>query len=177
MSNHKPLVGVSACLMGENVRYDGGNKIHEIIARQLSEHLTLRPLCPEVAGGLGVPRPPANLVQHNDRIAAIGAKDPSLDVTRPFQRGAQKVVGQCPPQLCAYIVKARSPSCGAGSTPVYSTDGEIIEYGDGLLVRQLRQHFAQLWIVDEHYFDRPGAAKNFIEACRKLTLEQRISEP
>ena len=114
MTDGKPVVGVSACLLGENVRYDGGHKAHHTIIEQLAGSLELRPLCPEVAGGMGIPRPPANLVEEHGSLKVLGAKDSTLDVTEAFHTGAGRIIDQCAGKMCAYIVKARSPSCGSG---------------------------------------------------------------
>jgi len=76
-----PKVGVSACLLGHKVRYDGGHKRNTFLTDSLDSHVEYVPVCPETAIGLSIPRPPIRLVGEPDRPRVIGVDDPSLDVT------------------------------------------------------------------------------------------------
>ncbi len=139
-------IGVSACLLGEPVRYDGGHKRNQILLDCLSEAYELVPICPEVAIGMGVPRPPVQLVARGAEILAVGVLDERLDVTRPLtEYGRQIMVGT---GLCGFIFKSRSPSCGLGTTPIRSEDGSD-QIGNGLFAQQIVQAWPELPVIDE----------------------------
>ena len=74
-------VGISSCLLGEDVRFDGGHKRDAYITGTLSRYFEFHPLCPEVGIGLGIPRPPIRPVQNEGEIRCVGIKDPCADVT------------------------------------------------------------------------------------------------
>ena len=78
-------IAISSCLLGEEVRFDGGHKHNAYITQTLGEYFSYTPFCPEVAIGLGVPRPTVQLVQVEDDIRVRGSKDPQLDVTERLQ--------------------------------------------------------------------------------------------
>jgi uncharacterized protein YbbK (DUF523 family) len=128
----KPLVATSACLLGEPVRYDGGHKYQECIERWLAPHLQLQAVCPEVGIGLGVPRPTLRVVGPPHAQSVVGEHDPALNVTSALEAYADHYVDRIGPfwPLCGWILKSRSPSCGAGSTPVNpAAAGEYLGYG------------------------------------------------
>ena len=97
-------VGVSSCLLGQKVRYDGGHKYNEAIAKALAETFELIPFCPEVEIGLGVPREPIKLIESSTGLRCVGTLSEDLDVT-------DKLAGYADQQrsihagLCGYIFK------------------------------------------------------------------------
>ena len=101
---------ISACLIGENVKYDSGNNaLHVKILEQWKEEGVLVPLCPEVLGGLGIPRPACEVIEGTNRVVCKSGEDVSV----AFAKGAQeslKIVKE--EGVCMAILKARSPSCG-----------------------------------------------------------------
>ena len=116
----KPLVGCSACLLGEPVRYDGGHKQQSHFEQWLLPWLQLQAICPEVGIGLGVPRPTLKLVDGEFGERVVGVQDTTNDVTDrlfDYADGYARRIGRFWP-LTAYIFKARSPSCGVGTAPV-----------------------------------------------------------
>jgi uncharacterized protein YbbK (DUF523 family) len=125
---------VSACLLGERVRHDGGSRpaAHPALARWAAEGRVV-PLCPEVAGGLGVPRPAAERGPDGRVRRADGQ-----DVTPAFEVGAAAAVALAQAEGCPLaVLKARSPSCGVGT--VYDgTFRGILTGGDGLAAAALR---------------------------------------
>lgn len=158
----KPVLGLSACLVGQAVRYDGGHKDQPWL------HLAVLPwvspviVCPEAGAGLGVPRPPVHLVAGPAGPRMIGVADGRLDVTEHVTA----YIGRWLDSLTAvdgFIVKARSPSCAAHDAPLVLESGEVVA-GSGLFTRQLRTHLPLLPIDDEAalsddqarqaYFDR-----------------------
>jgi uncharacterized protein YbbK (DUF523 family) len=109
----RPLVGCSACLLGEPVRYDGGHKLQADYERRLLPWLQLQAICPEVGIGLGVPRPTLKLIGSDIGPRIVQVEDESRDVTNAMLDYADSYLrrlGRFWP-LCAYIFKARSPSC------------------------------------------------------------------
>lgn len=106
----KEKILISACLIGENVKYDGGNNaLHVKVIEQWREEGVLVPLCPEVLGGLSVPRFPCEVVVGENRVVnKIGT-----DVTDAFLKGAKESLRIAKAEgVCMAILKARSPSCG-----------------------------------------------------------------
>ena len=146
---HKPLVGVSSCLMGMAVRYDGQHKFQSPLLEQIAPHVQLLPLCPESMAGMGIPRPPVNLIEDGNVIRAVGRDDPERDVTARL-RTMGRIVSRTYPELCGYIVQSRSPSCGFQTTPIFNADqSEVLRTANGLFVTQLLQAFPDLPILDD----------------------------
>jgi uncharacterized protein YbgA (DUF1722 family)/uncharacterized protein YbbK (DUF523 family) len=115
-------LGVSACLLGEPVRYDGGHKRHAFLTDTLAAYADYLPLCPEAAIGLGIPRPPIHLVGDAARPRALGVKDPSLDVTEPLRQYALDTLNILE-SVSGYIFKKNSPSCGLRHVKVNAAEG------------------------------------------------------
>lgn len=167
---HQPKVGISACLAGHAVRYDAGHKYHDLIMRELGPWLDLQVFCPEADAGLGIPRPPIRLVETSgDTISAIGVETPGLDVTSALKEGTEGFALKQAQELCAYIVKSRSPSCGSGSTPVHDEAGSISRDGDGLLVSALKKACPGLLIIEESDLDSVEKCRAFLEECYALS--------
>ena len=115
-------VGISSCLLGEAVRFNGGHKKSNYITGTLSRYFEFMPVCPEIAIGLGVPREPIRLVGNADKPKALGTRDPTLDVTDALAAcGAQ--MAQRLRHLSGYIFKRASPSCGMERVKVYDRNG------------------------------------------------------
>ncbi len=107
----KLSIGVSACLLGHAVRYDGGHRSDEWLISVLSKQAELVPICPEMAIGMGVPRPPVELTGDVTDPQATGVDNPSIDVTKPLQRFAQQTAAVST-DLAGFVFKGKSPSCG-----------------------------------------------------------------
>lgn len=122
MFKGKTEVAISACLLGQRVRYDGEDKrqaqIVDFFSKQLSEQVIIVPFCPEVAIGLGVPRAKIQLVRQKDeQIKVLGVENHTIDVTESLQSYAREFLRQYP-GVHHVVVKSRSPSCGYQSTPL-----------------------------------------------------------
>ncbi len=162
-------VGVSACLLGQWVRYDGGHKRQDYLCDELAKIVTLIPVCPEVEAGLAVPRPPVKLVELSDGIHALGVASRQLDVTQKLRsfsfQYCKNLTG-----FSGFILKARSPSCGVGSTEIMSIDGE--QYlGDGLFVDVLRSEYPLMPIVQEEQLETCQQQIEFITQLADYALE------
>lgn len=158
-------VGVSACLLGEAVRYDGGHKYDPAVARELARHFELVPICPEVAIGLGVPRPPIQVVRARDGLRVLGVDDPALDVTADLDH----YLAEMEPVLATlsgYVFKSRSPSCGVTDTPVFDAHGRTVAAGAGRFAAGVRARDPDLPVTDERALRDPAARATFIERVR-----------
>lgn len=135
-----PKVLVSACLLGDAVRYDGASKRvqHEVLARWLDEGRVVR-VCPELAGGLSVPRPPA------ERRGAQVVTNHGVDVTAEFSRGAEAALRLCREHgITVAVLKENSPSCGSA----FINDGTFSKTriaGAGLTTDLLRANGVQVF--------------------------------
>lgn len=165
----QPKVGISACLVGERVRYDGDDKYHQLINDELSPWLDLQVLCPEIEAGLGIPRPPVQLVKTQKETRARGVEQSDLDVTEALEVAAKRLSNTQCQALCAYIVKSRSPSCGAGSTPIYDETNQQVENSDGLFVRALKTAHPHMVIVEESSLSDIQKCREFLEQCYQLS--------
>lgn len=115
-------IGISACLIGENVRYDGGSKTSNFCVNDLGQHVKFKPFCPEVAIGLPTPRPTIRQISKGDLIS-VSRPDGSGDVTEALAEYGKRVA-KVAEKLTGYIFCAKSPSCGMERVKVYSEDGK-----------------------------------------------------
>ena len=109
-------VGVSSCLMGEAVRFDGGHKRQIFLERVLSQYFEFKTFCPEMSIGLGVPRQTIRIVNAGNNPLdpiqrVVGTRDSTLDVTEKLSDSADQQQ-EWVADLCGYILKKDSPSCG-----------------------------------------------------------------
>lgn len=160
---HDPIrIGVSACLLGQEVRYDGGHKHNGYLTESLARYFEFIPFCPEVSIGLGIPRAPIRLEQRDGDVRAVGVRDPQLDVSEPLRRyGAQ--VAEANPNLSGYIFKKGSPSCGLERVKIYNAKGMPAEKGRGLYAKAVTDRLSQLPVEEEGRLMDPVLRENFIE--------------
>ncbi len=154
-------VAVSACLLGQRVRYDGNQKQHAFVCRQLQKWISLEGICPEVEIGMGVPRPPIQLRQMGGRIKAVGVEQTGLDVTQQLKHFARMTAQQLS-DIDGYIFKARSPSCGVTTTPIKLSDGSN-KNGTGLFAAQIIRQLPLLPVVEESKLENLSQQINFLQ--------------
>ena len=154
-------VGISSCLLGETVRYDGGHKFHSYIVSTLGEFFEYRPFCPELTIGLGVPREPIRLVANNGEIRCIGTKTSALDVTDQLIQCAHDQQ-HWHAAIFGYILKKDSPSCGMERVKVYK-EAMPERTGSGLYAQTLLQNFPNLPVEEEGRLGDPILRENFIK--------------
>lgn len=154
----KPIIGVSACLTGQKVRYDGDHKHNAIVIHQLAPWLRFRETCPEVAIGLPVPRAPIQVVQLEGRLRVRGVDQPQQDVTDALENVAATL--QQP--LSGFVLKARSPSCGYLNTPVHNPQGQQIGIASGAFANKLHQHFPRIALANEEDMEKPAFLQAFV---------------
>lgn len=157
-------VGVSSCLLGEEVRYDGSHKRDRFITDKLSNYFDFVPFCPEVAIGLTTPRPPIRLEWVDEQIRLRGVRDSSIDVTQQMDDYCASIAATVE-QLSGYILKSKSPSCGMERVKVYKTDGNLAGFtAPGMYARRLMENYPLLPIEEEGRLNDPGLRDSFI--CR-----------
>lgn len=142
-------MGISACLLGEPVRYDGGHKAEPVAIEALAKRFVWVPLCPEVELGLGVPREPIRVEEEGRRLRlrAVETRRDLTDAMAAWSRS--KVRELATHDLCGLVLKSLSPSCGLGSTPVHRTDGHVLRAGDGFFAAVARRAWPELPVLDE----------------------------
>jgi len=157
----KIRVGISSCLLGNEVRFDAGHKYDSYINGTLSQYFEFVPVCPEVAIGMTVPREPIRLVGDAARPRAVGVRTVSLDVTEALELYGQRMAVELT-DLCGYILKRASPSCGMERVKVYSTSGMATKQGAGIYAKAFMQAQPWLPIEEEGRLGDPGLRENFI---------------
>jgi uncharacterized protein YbgA (DUF1722 family)/uncharacterized protein YbbK (DUF523 family) len=155
-------VGISSCLLGEEVRFDGGHKRDAYILGTLGRFFELVPVCPEVGIGLGTPRQPIRLMGDPAAPRAVGSRDPSLDVTDRLIAYGQRKARELH-DLSGYILKSRSPSCGMERVKVYAASGQPGRPGSGLYARALMEALPLLPVEEEGRLGDPVLRENFVE--------------
>jgi uncharacterized protein YbgA (DUF1722 family)/uncharacterized protein YbbK (DUF523 family) len=158
---HPIKIGISSCLLGENVRFDSGHKKNSYITGILSSFFDFIPFCPEVSIGLGIPREPIRLVSIENEIRCVGTKSSTLDVTEKLYAMAesQKAWHE---DLCGYILKKNSPSCGMERVKVYK-EGIPFSKGAGLYAERLIANFPNLPVEEEGRLEDSRLRENFIQ--------------
>jgi uncharacterized protein YbgA (DUF1722 family)/uncharacterized protein YbbK (DUF523 family) len=166
-------VGVSSCLLGEQVRYDGGHKRDDFISGVLARCFQFVPVCPEVAIGLGMPRPPIQLVGDPRRPRARGVREPSIDVTERLEAFAREQAGRLH-GLSGYIFKSRSPSCGMVRVKVYDAGGMVGAHASGIFARVLMEQRPLLPVEEEGRLNDPVQRESFVNRVYALWRWQRM---
>ncbi|MHC1789643.1 YbgA family protein [Solidesulfovibrio sp.] len=162
-------VGVSACLLGQPVRYDGGHKRDLYVMDTLGRHFEFVPVCPEVECGLGVPREAMRLTGDPDAPRLVTVKS-GLDHTERMQQwAAGRVAALAGENLCGFIFKSKSPSSGFTRVKVYSDKGAPAERGVGLFARAFLDRFPLIPVEDEGRLHDDKLRENFIERIFTLT--------
>jgi uncharacterized protein YbgA (DUF1722 family)/uncharacterized protein YbbK (DUF523 family) len=169
----KPLVGISSCLLGQQVRFDGGHKKDGWITGPLAAFFDFLPVCPEVGIGLGIPRPTIHLVGDPERPRAVGSRDPSLDVTVRLEDFAKAQLPQLG-GISGYILKGKSPSCGMARVPVTSEKGMPAKVGVGIYARVIMERMPLLPVEEEGRLNDPVLRENFVTRVFVLHRWQQL---
>ncbi|WP_461481044.1 YbgA family protein [Porticoccus sp.] len=155
-------VGISACLMGDEVRHNGGHKRDAYINGTLASYFSFHRFCPEVGIGLGVPRPAIRLVASERGIRAVGSRDSEMDVTEPLIDYSRQQLSLIE-QLSGMIVKRASPSCGMERVKLYNDKNMPHPEGVGIFTREIMAKFPLLPVEEEGRLGDPGLRENFIQ--------------
>lgn len=146
---NKPIIAISSCLLGNPVRYDGQDKRHSLVLETLGELVEWLAICPEMDAGLGVPRPPVELVQIGSGIKVLGRDNKDLDVSADLRSAALRLEAlvhsaKYNDNLCGFIWQSRSPSCGLGSTALKNQAGQLIAERSGVVAGFIASEFPWL---------------------------------
>jgi uncharacterized protein YbgA (DUF1722 family)/uncharacterized protein YbbK (DUF523 family) len=164
-------IGISTCLLGEHVRYDGGHKRDPFVDETLRPFVPFVPVCPEVELGLGTPREPIRIERSGDALRLVGTRS-ATDHTRAMQAyAARRVAALARLDLSGYILKKGSPSCGMERVPVHAA-GRKERTGRGFFAAELIARLPLLPVEEEGRLHDPKLRENFIErvfAHRRLT--------
>jgi uncharacterized protein YbgA (DUF1722 family)/uncharacterized protein YbbK (DUF523 family) len=155
-------IGISACVMGRQVRYDASHKKSVFCTEQLAEFAEFVPVCPEVAVGLPVPRPTIRQIRTEDNLIKVSRPDGSGDVTQALTAFGQQTAKDNQ-DLAGFIVCAKSPTCGMERVKVYHHHGKGSESnGVGLFTQQLMAANPSLPIEENGRLNDPVIRENFI---------------
>jgi uncharacterized protein YbgA (DUF1722 family)/uncharacterized protein YbbK (DUF523 family) len=159
-----PLIGIGACLNGEQVRYNGVSKRNNLQSLRLEEHFQLHAFCPEVSIGLGIPRQPIRLVGNSEAPQAMDSESQTNNYTAALERFARTVMCQ-EPNLCGYILVKGSPSCGYERVKRYDEKGNMVARdGRGVFASALLKLDTLLPLEDEGRLNDPELRESFF--CR-----------
>ncbi|MXW31292.1 MAG: DUF523 domain-containing protein, partial [Chloroflexi bacterium] len=147
----RPRIGVSACLLGEPLRYDGGHLRNEFLTQTLAPHVEWTPVCPESEVGMGTPREPVRLVDVGDGALRMQGVRSDTDHTDAMRSWAARRIGEIAGlELHGYVFTKNSPSCGLFRVKVYPSDGgPAARNGRGLFAEALTQHFPLLPVEEQ----------------------------
>lgn len=154
-------LGISSCLLGQKVRYDGHHKHDCFITGTFGKYFEFVPVCPEVAIGLGVPRPPIRLVGDRGAPRAVGMADPTRDVTHKLTKYGTRMARTLN-DISGYILKSRSPSCGVERVKVHGGRGRV-RNGRGVYAAAFLARQPLLPVEEETRLGDPELRNNFIE--------------
>ncbi|OEC33604.1 Uncharacterized conserved protein YbgA, DUF1722 family [Pseudomonas cuatrocienegasensis] len=158
----KPRLGISACLLGAEVRYNGGHKESRLCNRTLSDYFDFTPVCPEVAIGLGIPREPIRLVGDPEQPRAVGTVHRELDVSDALTAYGTQMAEELG-GICGYIFMQQSPSCGLERVKVYQDNGRPSEpRGRGLFAAAFCARHPDLPVEEDGRLNDPVLRENFI---------------
>ena len=156
-------IGISSCLLGEEVRYDGGHKRAEFLLEAFGQSVEWVPVCPEVEAGFGTPREAVQL-SRDDRAIRLVTVTTRRDLTAPMDEFIHRRLPELAvEELSGYILKANSPSCGPGQVKVFDRHGvTVVDAGRGLFAEALIREFPALPVGDEGRLADPRLLEEFI---------------
>ena len=173
----KIKLGISSCLLGINVRYDGGHMLDSFLKDTLGAYVEYVPVCPEVECGLGVPRESMRLEREpeNPRLVTTFSRQDKTGLLVEWAR--KRVVELEAKNLCGFIFKSGSPSCGMERVKVYNKNGMAVKTGIGIFARIFMEHFPLLHVGDDERLQDPILRKNFIVKLqfRKRSVSELVS--
>ncbi len=164
METLTPLIGISACLLGEKVRYDGAHKYDEWVNEELAKYFKFVSICPEMLMGMGAPRPTIRLVRDPmDQEVKLLSHDGNKDLTQLARYTNQKIINELP-NISGYILMKKSPSCGVERIKVYRLTNEMSEdkTRKGFFAEDLTNTHPLLPVIDSGRLFDPHERDNFL---------------
>jgi len=159
----KVKLGISACLLGERVRYDGGHKLDEFLRDTLGRHVEYVPVCPEVECGMPIPREAVRMVG-DPASPRLMTQKTGRDLTEMMLDWARRKLDELEQaDLHGFVFKAKSPSSGMERVKIYDEAGNVHARGPGMFAREFMRRFPLLPVEDEGRLHDPDLRENFIE--------------
>jgi uncharacterized protein YbgA (DUF1722 family)/uncharacterized protein YbbK (DUF523 family) len=159
----KIKLGISSCLLGNPVRYDGGHKLDQFLTDTLGRYVDWVPVCPEVESGLPVPREAMHLVGDPEAPRLVTIRSNVDHTSRMRQWATKKIKVLANENLCGFVFKSRSPSSGMRGVKIYSPEGKPVGTGSGIFAKAFQDRFPLLPAEDEGKLHDPALRENFIE--------------
>ncbi len=177
----KPRVGISRCLLGEDVRYDGSNKRSPAVIA-LSASVEWVPVCPEVEVGMGVPREPIHLVAAADGVPSAGhmvrlrGVESREDWTgRMHEWARERAAALAEQRIEGFVLKARSPSCGPAAVLVHRGDAQATPEGRGLFAEALAAIIPGLPLIDEEALEDARERERFVRHVQEFSRHRDVT--
>jgi uncharacterized protein YbgA (DUF1722 family)/uncharacterized protein YbbK (DUF523 family) len=178
---NKIIVGVSGCLLGEKVRWNGDHKRDRFITDVLGKYFEYISICPELEVGMGVPRETVALYGSLKEQKLIGKKSRNDWTDKMKSYNDETFDSLSKKDLCGFLFKSKSPSCGLGRVPIYSYDDPVkVRHGSGLFAKNFIKKFPLIPVEDEGRLNDPRIRENFItkifcfHSLKKNLLRKRI---
>lgn len=152
-------IGISACLLGHAVRYDGRDKLNPHLNLEFATPFEWVPFCPEQS--MGIPRPAIQLVKQSDTLKALQVHAPDCDATSIIDSYFQsrKTIFK---QLHGFIFQPESPSCGLTNVKLFNPNNDIIGTSSGLFAAAITQHYPRLPVIEAQHLTNDQAKQHFI---------------
>ena len=175
-NTEKIKLGISACLLGQPVRYNGGHQLDHFLKDTLGKYVDYVPVCPEVECGFGVPRETFRLIGEPDRPRLMTTRT-KQDFTDRMEAWARKRANEIEGAgLCGFIFKGGSPSSGMERVKVYNDKGMSTKIGVGIFARIFMEHFPLIPVEEDGRLHDPVLRENFIERIFALRRMAKVSE-
>jgi uncharacterized protein YbgA (DUF1722 family)/uncharacterized protein YbbK (DUF523 family) len=173
----RPRIGISSCLLGDEVRFDGGHKRDRFLTDILGPHVEFVRVCPEVEVGMGTPRETLRLVRSGDGRVRMVTTRTEVDHTASMERWARKRLEELREEnLSGYVLKKDSPSCGMERVKVFKTGGMPERDGRGIYAAALLARYPTLPVEEEGRLTDPRLRENFIERVFAYRRLRRLFE-
>lgn len=173
--NDKIRLGISSCLLGAAVRYDGGHQLDRFLRDVLGDYVEYVPVCPEVEVGLPIPRETLRLVENEEQQVRLVFSRSGEDITERMEGWARERVKQLEKeQLDGFVFKAKSPSSGMERVKLYDRSGVPKKIGVGMFARHFMEHFPLLPVEEDGRLNDPRLRENFITAIFVLKRWRRM---
>lgn len=157
-------IGISKCLLGEKVRFDGQHKLDRFLCNELGAYVNWVALCPELECGMSIPREALRLIGDNADTARLFTNKHFLDKTEQMLSYTFRKLDELEKEnLRGFIFKAKSPTSGMQGVKIYTEDGIPSKRGSGIFAREFMKRFPNIPVEDEGRLHDPGLRENFIE--------------
>ncbi len=173
--HHRPRIAVSACLLGQRVRFDAGHKLDRFVSDTLSKVAELEPICPEVLAGMPIPRPTIQLRSTGQGVRLVQSKNPEVDHTEQMTAVAHEQAERLDGRIAGLVVQRKSPSCGLERVPVSRGKGvPALREGVGMFVKHFSARCPLIPIEEEGRLNDPVLRENFLERVYALDRWNRL---